>query len=144
MSPGLDQGGEGGSVGLGAGVRLDVGVFGAEERLGPLDRQVLGDVDVLAAAVVAASRVTLGVLVGQDRALGFEHRARGEVLGGDHFQGVALAAEFLASSTAAISGSTWDNGRSVTEGVEVTGRISWVVGLSHCYRPDYRVQVPHA
>ena len=92
---GGDHGGERGGVGLRAGVRLDVGVFGAEQVLDPVDRQLLGDVDVFAAAVVAAARVALGVLVGQDGALGFHDGARGEVLGGDHFQGAALAAEFL-------------------------------------------------
>ena len=45
-----------GVVGLGAGVRLDVGVLGAEQLLGAVDRQLLGDVDLLAAAVVAAAR----------------------------------------------------------------------------------------
>ena len=43
-------------VGLRAGVRLHVGVLGAEERLGAGDRRPLDDVDELAAAVVAASR----------------------------------------------------------------------------------------
>ncbi len=43
------------SVGGGAGVRLDVGELGAEQLLGALDRERLGDVDLFAAAVVAAS-----------------------------------------------------------------------------------------
>ena len=42
-----------GGVGLRAGVRLDVRVLGAEQLLGAVDRELLGDVDVLAAAVVA-------------------------------------------------------------------------------------------
>ena len=92
---GGDHGGQRGGVGLRAGVRLDVGVLGAEQGLDAVDGQLLGDVDVLAAAVVAAARVALGVLVGQDGALGFHHGARGEVFGGDHFQGAALAAKFL-------------------------------------------------
>ena len=50
-------------VGAGAAVRLQVGVVGAEQRLGPLDADGLGLVDLRAAAVVAASRVALGVLV---------------------------------------------------------------------------------
>jgi hypothetical protein len=76
-------------------VRLDVGVLGAEEGLDAVDGQLLGDVDLLAAAVVAAARVTLGVLVGEDGPLCFHDGAGGEVLGGNHFQGAALAAEFL-------------------------------------------------
>jgi hypothetical protein len=63
--------------------------------LDPVDGQLLGDVDVFAAAVVAAARVTLGVLVGEDGALGLHHGAGGEVFGGNHFQGAALAAELL-------------------------------------------------
>ncbi|MCY1464435.1 hypothetical protein D9M71_824580 [compost metagenome] len=74
-------------------MRLDVGELGAEEGLHAIDGQVLCHVHVLAAAVVATARVALGVLVGQHRALGLEHRARRKVLGGDHFQGVALAAQ---------------------------------------------------
>ena len=93
MSPGSQQAEVDGVVGLGAGVRLDVGVLGAEERLGPIDRQLLGDVDLLAAAVVAAAGVALGVLVGQHRARRVEHRLRHEVLRGDHLQGALLAVQ---------------------------------------------------
>jgi hypothetical protein len=76
-------------------VRLDVGVLRAEEGLDPVNGQLLGDVNVLAAAVVAAARVALCILVGEDGALGFHHGARGKVLGSNHFQGAALAAELL-------------------------------------------------
>src|SRR5690606_12741123 len=58
----LYQGLEYGAVGLGAGVRLDVGVIGAEQFLGAVDGQLLDDVDVLATTVVALVRVALGVL----------------------------------------------------------------------------------
>jgi hypothetical protein len=92
---GGDHGGECCGVGLRTGVRLDVGVLGAEQVLHPVDGQLLGDVDVFAASVVAAARVALSVLVGQDGALGFHHCARCEVFGSDHLQGAALAAEFL-------------------------------------------------
>jgi hypothetical protein len=93
---GLDHRGERGGVGLGAGVGLHIGELRAEQFLHAGDGQVLGDVDVLAAAVVAAARVALGILVRQDRALGFEHGAGGEVLGGDHLEGVALPGQFIA------------------------------------------------
>ena len=53
VSPGCKQRQVDGHVGLGAGVRLDVGVLGAEELLGALDGQRLDHVDELAAAVVA-------------------------------------------------------------------------------------------
>ncbi len=59
-----------GRVRLRARVRLHVGVLGAEQRLGAVDRELLDHVDVLAAAVVALARVALGVLVRQHAALG--------------------------------------------------------------------------
>ena len=89
----VDQRVQHGRVGLRAGVRLDVRVLGAEQLLGALDREVLGDVDLLAAAVVAAARVALGVLVGQHRALRLQDGARHEVLARDHLERVALARE---------------------------------------------------
>ena len=52
-------------VGLRAGVGLDIDVVGLEKFLGALDRQLLDDVDIFAAAVPALARVTLRVLVGQ-------------------------------------------------------------------------------
>ena len=51
-----------------AGVRLHVGEAALEQLLGALDRQRLGLVDELAAAVVAVARIALGVLVGQHAA----------------------------------------------------------------------------
>ena len=79
-------------VGLRTGVGLHVGVVGAEQLLGAVDRQLLGDVDVLAAAVVALAGIAFGVLVGQHRALGLEHARTGIVLGGDELDVLLLAA----------------------------------------------------
>ncbi len=53
---GLEHGGIGGLVGLRAGMRLHVGVFGAEKLLGAVARQVLDHVGELASAVVALAR----------------------------------------------------------------------------------------
>ena len=92
----LGQGGEHCCVGLRTGVRLDVGELGAEELLGAGNGQVLDDVDVLAATVVAAARVALRVLVGEHGALCLQHGARHEVLRGNHFKGVALTGDFAA------------------------------------------------
>ena len=64
---GLQRGEEHGLVGLRAGVRLHVGGLGVEQLLGALDRDLLDDVDELAAAVVALARIALGVLVGELR-----------------------------------------------------------------------------
>jgi hypothetical protein len=49
----LEHGGVDGEIGLGAGVRLDVGVLGAEELLRALDGEGLDLVDLLAAAIPA-------------------------------------------------------------------------------------------
>ncbi len=62
-----------GEVGVGAGVRLHVGVVGPEQRRGPVAGQVLHHVDDAVAPVVALARVALGVLVRQHRARGGQH-----------------------------------------------------------------------
>jgi hypothetical protein len=53
------------------------------------------DVDELAASVIPAARVSLGVLVREHRALRLEHGAWHEVLACDHLERAALAAELL-------------------------------------------------
>ena len=85
-----------GQVGVGAGVRLDVGVLGAEEGGAAVAGEVLDLVDDVVAAVVAPARVPLGVLVGEDRAGRRHDRRRGEVLRRDQLQGRLLAVELLA------------------------------------------------
>ena len=80
-------------VGLCAGVGLNIGELGAEQRLDPIDGELFDYVDVLTASVVAASRVALGVLVRQDRTLGVHDRDGREVLRGDHLQRVLLAGQ---------------------------------------------------
>jgi hypothetical protein len=74
-------------------VRLDVRELGAEQRLGALDGELLGDVHLFAAAVVAAAGVALGVLVRQHGALRLQHRDGNEVLRGDHLEVAALTLE---------------------------------------------------
>ena len=80
-------------VRLGAGMRLDVDVLGAEQLEGAVDRELLDLVDDLAAPVVPATRVPLGVLVGRDAADRLEHGRPREVLGGDQLDLIALAVE---------------------------------------------------
>ncbi|MPL75491.1 hypothetical protein SDC9_21315 [bioreactor metagenome] len=82
-------------VRLAARVRLHVDEFAAEELLGAVDCQVFGNVDELAAAVIALARVALGILVRHHRALGLHHRLRDDVFRGDQLDLVALAAEFV-------------------------------------------------
>jgi hypothetical protein len=67
----------------------------AEQRLGPVDGEVLGDVDELAAAIVAAARIAFGIFVGHHRALRLHHGGGDDVLRRDQLDLVALAAEFL-------------------------------------------------
>jgi hypothetical protein len=67
-------------VGLRTGMWLDVGELRSEQRLDPIDRDLLDDVDVLAAAVVAPTRIALGVLVRQHGTLRLHHRQRCVIL----------------------------------------------------------------
>jgi hypothetical protein len=81
-------------VGVGAAVRLHVGVVGAEDALHPLDGQRLDVVDDGVAAVVALARVALGVLVGERAAHRTHDGRRGEVLAGDELQAGGLPFDF--------------------------------------------------
>ena len=74
---------------------LHVGVFRAKKFLGPLPRQIFHDVGKLAAAVVAFAGIAFGILVGEDRAHGFEHGFADKVLGSDQLQAFMLAANFV-------------------------------------------------
>ena len=82
-----------GRVRGGAGVGLHVGELRTEQLLGARDRELLGHIDLFAAAVVAATGVSLGVLVGEHRALRLQHRDGNEVLRGDHLEVAALTVE---------------------------------------------------
>ena len=86
-------------VGLRAGVRLHVGVLGAKDLLGAVAGQVLHHVGVLAAAVVAAPRVALGIFIGEDRAGRLQHCLGDEVLAGNHLQPFVLAEGFVVNGS---------------------------------------------
>jgi hypothetical protein len=125
-------------VGLRARVRLDVGVLCAEERLGAIDRQLLGDVDELASAVVALARVALGVLVGQDASLALEDRLRHEVLGGDHLERPLLALELVLEDLGDLGidvgeGAVEEVGRQIGHGPATVAPRSVTTGAA---RPD--------
>ena len=83
-----------GRVGLGAGVGLDVGVLGAEDLLEPVSGEVFGHVDELAAAVIAMGRIAFGIFIRQHAAHRLHDGGAGVVFRGDHFQPVALPADF--------------------------------------------------
>ena len=82
-------------VGLRARVRLHVRKLSAENLLGPVARQVLHHVGVLASAVVAPAGVPLGILVREHRARRFQHSFGHEVFAGDHLQPLVLAERFV-------------------------------------------------
>ena len=93
---GLEDAEVGGHVRLRAGVRLDVDVLGAREQgQRPLLGERLGDVHVLAAAVVALAGQALGVLVGEPRALRLHDRGERVVLARDELDLVVLAVALL-------------------------------------------------
>ena len=85
---------EGGSISLRARVGLHVDVVAAEDLLGTLNGERFSNIDKLAAAVVATTRVALCVLVRQDGALGLKDCTRNEILRCDHLEGVSLTSQF--------------------------------------------------
>ena len=80
-------------IGLAAGIGLNIGEPAVEQFASALDRQLLRDVDELAAAVIALARIAFRVFVGQHRPLRFENRARHDIFRGDELDVVALTAE---------------------------------------------------
>ena len=85
-----------GDVRLRAGVRLHVGVLGAEKLLGAVDGELLGAVHEFAAAVIALAGIAFGIFVGEHRAHGFEHGFGDEIFRGDQLEAGGLAAHFVA------------------------------------------------
>ena len=77
-------------------MRLHIGELAAEQFGDAIDRKLLGDIDELAAAVIAPARIALGIFVGQHRALRFEHGAADDIFRRDQFDLVALASELVA------------------------------------------------
>src|SRR5215471_20790384 len=80
-------------------MRLHVGELRIEQLLGPVDRELFGDVDTLAAAVVALAGIAFRVLVGELRTLRRHDRRTRVILGGDQldvgFLAVVLATDGL-------------------------------------------------
>ncbi len=87
----LQRGQEDSLVGLRSRMRLDVGEVGVEELLRPVDRQLLDDVDVLAAAVIALARIALRILVRELGTLRRHHGRARVVLRRDQLDVVFLA-----------------------------------------------------
>ena len=96
-------------VGLTAGVRLHVRELRPEERLGAVDRQLLGHVDILAAAVVALARIAFRVLVGEDRTLRLQHPRTRVVLRGNQLDVVFLPLHLGLHRSPQVGVETFDN-----------------------------------
>jgi hypothetical protein len=97
---GLQEGQIDGKVGRRAGVGLDVGVLGPEERFRPVDGEFLDFVDPLLAFVIPFAGVAFRVLVGEDTAAGFKHGAARVVFGSDQADFVPLPRFFLPDEVA--------------------------------------------
>ena len=69
---GLEQSVVNRDVGARTRVRLNIGIVCTKQCFGSLNGEHLGTVDKLTATVVALTRITLSVLIGQHRPLGFE------------------------------------------------------------------------
>ena len=82
-------------VRVGTRVGLNVGESGAVELAGAFAGDVLDDVDLLAAAVVALAGIALGVFVGKHAADRLHNRRRSEVLRCDQLHAAALACQLL-------------------------------------------------
>src|SRR5258708_35032756 len=72
-------------------MRLDVGERAVEQLAGALNGDLLGLVDLLAAAVVAPAWIAFGIFVGEHRARRLQHSARDDVLRSDELDLLALA-----------------------------------------------------
>ena len=95
-------------VGLGAGVRLDIGVVGTEELLGSFARELFGDVYELATAVVAATGVALRILIGHHRAHRSHHRWGHEVLRSNQLETLVLPKPFVLEGLSHLGVSRFD------------------------------------
>ena len=102
LDPRPQDGPEGDEVGVGAAVRLGIGVGRAEELAGPLVGQVLDRIDVVAAGVEPVMRDPLGVLVGQEVAHGALGGQGRVVLAGDQLDVAAAGRPAPGRSTAPL------------------------------------------
>ena len=82
-------------VGLRAGMRLDIDERRAEQLLGAFNGQRFGNIDELAAAIIPASGVTLGIFVRQHRALCLEHGVADDVFRRDHLDLILLTDQLM-------------------------------------------------
>ena len=82
-------------VRAGTGVRLDIGVFGAENFLCAVNRELFDGINVFATAIPAFFGIAFGVFVRQHRALRLHDGRTGEIFAGDHLDVFLLALAFM-------------------------------------------------
>ncbi len=92
---GLQQGKIHRQIGLGAGMRLHVGMLRAEELTGPLSGKFFHKIHTLAATVIPLAGVALRIFIGQHAAHGRHYRGRNDILRSDQLQVSALAGKLL-------------------------------------------------
>ena len=78
-------------VGLRTGMRLDIDILRVEQRLDPIYRQLLHDIHILTAAVIALAGIPFGIFVGQHRPLRLHHRRAGIIFRSDQLDIFFLA-----------------------------------------------------
>ncbi len=125
-------------------------MVGPEQLLRPGDADLLGDVDHLAAAVVPATGVALGVLVRQRRAQRGQHGRTGEVLAGDQLQTAAQAVELAGQHARDLGvllgqgievGAVVGHGGEPTEGGQAVGApCKQVEGAGQCLLHEGRAR----
>ena len=93
-------------------------------RLARSIASALGDVDILAAAIVAPARIALGILVGQHRALRLEHGPADDVLAGDQLDLVAARGRARPRPRRRVSGSASASGAEKKPGQRCSV-VSW-------------------
>src|SRR6266571_3818486 len=103
-------------VRLRPGVRLHIRMLGAEQRLRPINRELLDLIHDLAPAVVALPRQPLGVLVRERRAHRFQNRNGNKILRGYELQAVLLPRDLFVDELANL-------------GVDFR---EWRLPISHC------------
>ncbi|MNE32704.1 hypothetical protein D3C80_1263270 [compost metagenome] len=128
---GVEQGQVHRCVGRRARMWLNVGIIGAEQRTGAIDRQLFNNIDVLAATVVTLGRVAFSVLVGQRRALRCHDLRAGVVFRGDQFDMVFLATG-LAVDCSSQGGVKIGKGQAFVEHGIFPGSMGRPHGLARC------------
>ena len=91
----LQQRQEHGLVGLRTRMRLHIHERRAEQLFRTLDGECLDNIDMLAAAIIAAAGIAFGIFVGQNRALRLQNTGADDVLGCDHLDLVLLANQLM-------------------------------------------------